>query len=103
VKTDFTGDKITIETIFPVTVKAGNNTKELDPFKTVLQVRMNKIYGIAESVVKSPDIISYANSLENMKLDIYKEGDVKVYVLTDKKSDVRGKNYRFLFTKPITF
>ncbi len=102
VKTSFTENKIIIETIFPVTVKVGNGTeRKLEPFKTVLDVRMNKIYDLAESIVKSPDIISYADSLEDMKLNIYKEGDVKVYVLTDKKSEVRGKNYRFLFTENI--
>lgn len=100
-KMRFTENEIMIETVFPVTVKAGNSTRGLEPFKTVLQVRMNKIYDLAESVVKSPDIISYADSLEDMNLDIYKEGDVKVYVLTDKKSKIRGKNYRFLFAENI--
>jgi len=99
-KTVFTENEIKIETVFSVTVKAGNGTeRKLDPFKTTLKVRMDKIYDIAKSVVED-ETISYAENLENMKLSVYKEGDIKVYVLTDKKSEVRGKRYRFLFTKP---
>lgn len=97
-KTIFTENEVRIETVFPVTVKAGNGTeKKLDPFKTTLHVRMDKIYDMTKSIAEEPETISYAENLEDMKLSIYKEGDVKVYVLTDKKSEVKGKRYRFLF------
>lgn len=99
-KTSFTENKIIIETLFPITVKAGNGTeKRLEPFKTTLPVRMEKIYDLAKSVTGEPETISYAENLEDMELSVYKEGDVKVYVLTDEKSKIRGKSYRFLFTK----
>lgn len=101
VKTSFTEEKIIIETIFPITIQVGNNTKRLAPFKTELSVRMDKIYNLAKSVIEEPETISYAENLEDMKLNVYKEGDVKIYVLTDRKSEIRGKDYRFLFAENI--
>lgn len=98
-KTSFTENEIIIETTFPITVKAGNNTeKKLNNFKTVLPIRMDKIYDLAENVIEESETISYAENLEDMELSIYKEGNTKIYVLTDKKSKIRGKNYKFLFT-----